>query len=263
VRAAGGWAIVRRRMHEHRDTPPISVDASAAPVGRAAAGEALGSFLVVFVGAGSVVVAGSSGSGLVGVALASGFAFAAALAATTRLSGGGVNPVLTAALWVTGRLPGRRALAYAGAQLVGGIAAGSLLRLAVPEAMWRPAALGAPLLARDVGAGRGTLLEAVLSLLLTVTALGVLDRRSATPNGSVGAAIVGLFVAAATLAAWPLTGAALNPARALGPELAAGAWTDWWVYWIGPLAGGVVGAVASWWLFAPEPSAGRSEPSAP
>jgi aquaporin TIP len=223
------------------------------PLDRAAAAELLGSFTVVLFGAGSVVVAGSVGGGLVGVALATGFAFAAALAATMPLSGGGVNPVLTVAFWVAGRLSTRRAAVYAAAHVVGAVLAGVVLRLAVPQPLWQPAALGAPLLAEGVGAGRGVVVEAVSTFVLTVVAFAMFvdDRVRSTASGALA---LGLLAAAATLFAWPLTGAVLNPARAIGPEIVGGTWTDWWVYWIGPGAGAVIGAVVYWSVFLREPT---------
>jgi aquaporin TIP len=221
------------------------------PLERAAAAELLGSFTIVLFGAGSVVVAGSVGAGLVGVALATGFAFSAALAATMPLSAGGVNPALTVAFWVAGRLSTPRTVVYAAAQVVGAVLAGVVLRLGVPQPSWSPAALGAPLLAEGVGAGRGVLIEAVATFVLTMVAFALfVDDRVRSPG--TGALALGLLLAAATLFAWPLTGAALNPARAIGPEIAGGTWSDWWIYWIGPGAGAVIGAVVYWWVFLPE-----------
>ncbi|MGZ4130184.1 MAG: aquaporin [Actinomycetota bacterium] len=191
------------------------------PLDRAAAAELLGSFTLVLFGAGSVIVAGSIGGGLVGVALATGFAFAAA-------------------------------------QVVGAVLAGVVLRLGVPQPTWQPAALGAPLLAEGVGAGRGVLVEAVATFILTMVAFAMfVDDR--VRSAASGALALGLLVAAATLFAWPLTGAALNPARAIGPEIAGATWTDWWVYWIGPGAGAVIGAVAYWSVFLREPTSPRTD----
>ncbi|HEX2425588.1 MAG TPA: aquaporin [Actinomycetota bacterium] len=218
------------------------------PLERAAAAELLGSFTIVLFGAGSVVVAGSVGGGLVGVALATGFAFAAALAATMPLSAGGVNPALTVAFWVAGRLSTPRTMVYAAAQVVGAVLAGVVLRLGVPQPSWSPAALGAPLLAEGVGAGPGVLIEAVATFILTMVAFALfVDDR--VRSAGTGALALGLLLAAATLFAWPLTGAALNPARAIGPEIAGGTWSDWWIYWIGPGAGAVIGAVVYWSVF--------------
>jgi aquaporin TIP len=240
-------------MLEHRDPSAAAVDPDAVALAPAAAAELLGSFAVVLIGAGSVVVAGSVGSGLVGVALATGFAFAGAMAAVAPATGGGVNPVLTAAFWVAGRLSTRRAATYVVAEVLGGVLAGAVLRIAVPQPTWQPAGLGAPLLAEGVGAGRGVLVEAVFAFVLTVTAFAlVVDER--TRSSTQAGLVLGLVLSAATLVAWPLTGAALNPARAIGPEVAGGVWGDWWVYWVGPGAGGVVGAVAYWILFLREPA---------
>jgi glycerol uptake facilitator-like aquaporin len=238
-----------------REASPNVADPTEEPVLWGAIAELLASFGFVFVAAGSVVMAGTGGDGLVGVAIASGAGYAAALAVSARRSGGGANPVLTAAFWVAGRLSAPRAAAYAAAQVGGGIVAGLLLRVCIPSATWHAAALGAPLLAQDVGSGRAVLIEAVLAFVLTIAAFATLvdERREFSVSGAnaVGPAslVLGLVVAGGTLVAWPLTGAALNPARALGPELAAGEWLDWWVFWVGPLAGGVVGSVAYWFLF--------------
>jgi MIP family channel proteins len=235
-------------MHETREPAGAGPVEPVLPLGRAAAAELLGSFTVVLFGAGSVVVAGSVGGGLVGVALATGFAFAAVLAATMPSSAGGVNPVLTTAFWVAGRLATRRAVVYVAAQVVGSVLAALILRLGVPRPSWEPAALGAPLLADGVGVGQAVLVEAVASFVLTIAAFALfVDAR--TRSMAVGAIAVGVLASAATLFAWPLTGAALNPARAIGPEVAGGTWTDWWVYWVGPGAGGVVGAVVYWSVF--------------
>jgi aquaporin TIP len=238
--------------HNPTDRAPLSLP-------RAASAELVGSFFVVVAGAGSVVVAGTGGGGLVGVALATGFAFGAASAATLPLSGGGVNPALTAAFWVAGRLSSIRAAVYVIAQLVGGILAALLLRVTMPEAMWRPATLGAPLLARDEGPGPAVVLEATIVFLLTTTAFALLLGTRGRARAVVGL-VLGVVVTAGTLVAWPLTGAALNPARALGPELASWTWTGWWIYWVGPGAGAVIGAVASWWVLLRAPSEPRRGP---
>jgi glycerol uptake facilitator-like aquaporin len=250
-------------MYEQRQTP-APADAAPLPIGRAAALEAVASFAVVLAAAGSVVVAGSAGSGLVGVAIATGGAFGGALLATLRRSGGGVNPALTAALWIGGRLSARRAGAYVVGQLIGGVVAAFVLRVVVPEPTWRAASLGAPLLALGMGVGSAVLLEAVLAFVLTVLAFLLAADDGTTGSVARLALALGLWTAAATLLAWPLTGAALNPARSLGPELAGGVWADWWVYWIGPGAGAVVGAASSWALLAGPPgetsASGRPEP---
>jgi glycerol uptake facilitator-like aquaporin len=75
----------------------------------------------------------------------------------------------------------------------------------------------------------------------------LIDERG--PTWGLGGPVVGGIVAVDVLATWPLTGAAVNPVRWLGPAIAAGVWTNWWVWVVGPVAGAVIGAVAYWWIF--------------
>jgi MIP family channel proteins len=208
---------------------------------RAAAAELVASGTFVFLAAGSVIVAGPSGAGLVGVALASGFAFAVAVALARPTSGGHVNPVVTIALWVEGRISSLRAASFVLAQLSGAVIGSLLLRAGVPEPMWQAAHLGTPLPAADLGAGPAVLLEAVLGFGLALAFLAVPGVGGSIPD--LGPLLVGLVLAADVLAAGPLTGAGVSPARALGPGLVSGTWHGWWVYWVGPPAGGVLAAL--------------------
>jgi MIP family channel proteins len=215
---------------------------------REAAAEFVGTLAVVFVGAGAVIVAGPSGSGLLGVALAYGLVTAVMVTLTWDVSRGHLNPAVTIGLWVVGKIPTVLAGVYVAAQMLGAVAGAVLLRLTVPEPMWRAAHLGAPLLAPDVGAGRGVVLEAILAFFLVFAVFGTwVDerRRFTTASGF----LIGLVLTFDVLAAGPLTGAAVSTARAFGPELVSGTWTDWWVYWVGPTAGGVLAAVAYWAAF--------------
>jgi len=215
---------------------------------RSAAAELVATFGLVVATVGSTVVAGSSGAGLLGVALASGFSLAALVSVTAPVSGGHANPALTMAAWVLGRISGARALLHIVAQLVGAVLAAALVRLAFPEPSWRAAQLGAPLLAPRVGAGRAVVLEAALTFLLAFTYLGSVGGEDSAPSITSGLP-VGLALAFGILVAEPLTGASLNPARALGPELVGGVWANWWVYWAGPLAGAALAAALHWSVF--------------
>jgi MIP family channel proteins len=223
---------------------------------KAATAELVGTFALVFVAAGSVIVAGQSGSGLVGEALAYGSVVAVMASLTAHISGGHLNPAVTVGVWVTGRIGTFRAVAYGAAQLAGSVLGGLLLRLVVPEVSWRATSLGTPLLAPRVGAGKGIVIEAVLTFFLVFAMFGTaLDDRGS--RNMLGPA-AGLVLAFDVLVAGPLTGASVNPARAFGPALVSGTWANWWVYWVGPLAGAVIASVMYWGVFLRD-----REPAAP
>ncbi len=211
---------------------------------RRLAAESLGTFAWVFVAAAAACAAqlraGSEAdtARLLAIAVATGFIVAAMVTALSGISGGHLNPAVTIAFWVTRRANTFEALAYWIAQLFGGSVAAYLLKMILPEGVWRPVLLGAPALATDVLRVQGMLLEGVLTFLVVLVFYSLANRVEA--RSSLLGMATGLTVAAAVLIAGPYTGAALNPARALGTALASGFWAAHGVYWVGPLAGGVV-----------------------
>lgn len=202
-------------------------------VGPALVAEGVGAFLFFFVGAGSVVV----GADLVGVALAHGLALAVLVSALGAISGAHLNPAVTLAVWLSGRIAPATAGLYVAAQLIGAVAAGFALRLIFSPDAWEPSQLGTPALGSGISPAAGIAVEAVLTVLLVLAVFGTaLDRRA--PR--LGGIAIGLAVAADILMGGPLTGGAMNPARWFGPAVAAGAFDDWYVWWIGPLVGAAV-----------------------
>lgn len=216
---------------------------------KAAVAEFIATFALIFIGAGSVVMAVNGlGSGLVGVALAHGIVLAVVVSVTAHISGGLVNPAVAIGLWVTGKLATGRMVVLVIAELAGATFGALLLRLVVPEALWRTAALGTPLLLPGLGVGKGILLEAILTFFLVFAVYGTaVDDRG--PFGKTAGLTIGLVLTFDILAGGPLTGASMNPARTFGPGLVSGTWTDWWVYWVGPIAGAVIAAVVYWMVF--------------
>ena len=217
-------------------------------VGQKAVAEFMGTFALTFIGAGSVIMLASSGSGLVSVALAHGIVLAVMVSILGHISGAHFNPAVTVGVWVTGNIRTALAGVYMAAQLVGAVVGALLLRALYPEAAWRVANLGAPGLSSSTSAGKGVLIEAVLTLFLVFVVYGTaVDDRGAFPK--IAGLPIGFVLIFDILAAGPLTGAAMNPARAFGPMLVGGHWNDWWVYWIGPIGGGVVAAAIYWFAF--------------
>ena len=208
--------------------------------------EAIGTFLFFFIGCGSVVLGdylatnGGSGPGILGVALAHGLALATLASALGAVSGAHFNPAVTLAAWILGKIAPARAVGYVVAQLVGGLAAALALRVLLPETAWQPSAIGTPALGAGITPIAGIAIEAILTVLLVLVIIGTtVDGRAP----KIGGLAVGLAVAADVLMGGPLTGAAMNPARWFGPAVAAGAYANWYVWWIGPAIGSAVAAL--------------------
>ncbi len=214
------------------------------------AAEFIGTFALIFIGAGSICAdqflkaTNPGGIGLLGIAVAHGLAIAIMVSAVGHISGGHLNPAVTIGFWVTRKMGTWEALAYWIAQLAGGVAAAYLLRLVVPEDTWRAVALGTPDLARDLTRIVGLILEAVMTFLLVFVVFATaVDERGAF--GKIAGFAIGLTITMDILVGGPLTGASMNPARTFGPAVVARHWTNHSVYWVGPLAGGV----AAGWLY--------------
>jgi MIP family channel proteins len=212
------------------------------------AAEFIGTFAVVFIAAGAICAdqylraTGQAGAGLLGSALAYGLAVAVMISAVGHISGAHLNPAVTIGFWVTRRLSTLQSLCYCIAQLLGAAAGAYLLSIVLPESIWRPVGLGTPDLATDFTRMHGMVLEAILTFLLVFTVFATVVDAKGAFNKIAGFAI-GLTITMDILLGGPFTGAAMNPARAFGPALAAHHWQNHGVYWIGPLFGGLLAGV--------------------
>ncbi len=200
--------------------------------------EFVGVFILVFLGAGAVVTNTYREGvvGLVGIALAHGLALSIAVSATMNVSGGHINPAITLGLWSVGRIGWRQAGLYVLAQLLGAIVAALAIKGLLPEVAGRIAQLGTPQLAPAVTLAQGILIEAILTFFLAFAVMGTAVDPAAP---KVAGFAIGLTLTMDILAGGPLTGAAMNPARAFGPALVANAWLSQFVYWVGPILGSI------------------------
>lgn len=210
---------------------------------RQLAAEFFGAFLIVFVAAGSLSVdpllkvAGEPALGTLGTALAYGLAVAAATEIFGPISGGHLNPAVSLGAWATKQIGIFRLAGYTLAQVAGGVAAARLLEAVVPDSSWQAAGLGTPVLASSVSRAQGMALEAVLTFFVCLVYF-----RSVAAKGKPSGWAIGAIVSGAVLLGGPLTGAALNPARAFAPAFVFSHWANQGVWWTGPLAGGVLAA---------------------
>jgi aquaporin Z len=196
------------------------------------------SLVIIGFGAGSPVIALLPGAGTRRAVTGFLFGSVGALIAVSpigKVSGAHINPVVTLAFWLMGRMKARVALGYAAAQLLGGLAGAALLR--AWGAMGASAAYGATE-PGPAGIWVATLGEAAATFCLITGLFLFLGRprlRAFTPA---------LFPFLYAVLVWieaPLSGTSTNPARTLGPNLVAGAMRGWWVYWLGPLLGTLAG----------------------
>jgi aquaporin TIP len=214
--------------------------------------EFVGTFALCFVG----ILAIHSGAGLLPVALAHGLILAIMVTAAMPTSGGHFNPAVTFGFLITGKIKPPAAMAYIVIQLL----AGTIAALAVyaifggGEIGARIVQLGTPAMASDpnthvvnFSVWSGLLCEIIATFFLVFVVWGT----AADPRArQVGGFAIGLTVAADILSIGPITGASMNPARSFGPTLIASLvpdshmWSTHWIYWVGPLIGASIAALA-------------------
>jgi aquaporin Z len=192
--------------------------------------EGIGTFFLVMIGPGAVMVDAYTGGaiGHAGVALAFGFVVLAMVYAMGPISGAHINPAVTIALWSAGKTAGRDVISYGVAQCGGAVLASFLL-----GAILGPVgSFGATLPA--VPTWGVFALEWLISFALMVVILSfVLGDPGRSHFGGIA---IGLTVGFAAMVVGPLTGASMNPARSLGPAVAGGLWEVHWIYWAAPIS---------------------------
>jgi MIP family channel proteins len=204
--------------------------------------EFIGTFTLIFIGGGAGIAVATAfatptGGDLVAVALANGLAIGIMVSNLGHISGGHFNPAITLGFVITRRIIPSLAVVYWVAQILGGIAAALVLRVIFSKAMVKHAVP----IPHDVTNGKAVIIELILTFFLVwaVWATAVDPRGAFKAIAGLG---IGLTITIDVLMGGPFTGAAMNPARAFGPEIAAHAFKGWWVYWIGPILGAVLAA---------------------
>ena len=214
--------------------------------------ELWGTFLLVLVAVGadiaSVLSAGALSRPL--AAAAPGVMVMVAIYFMGAVSGAHINPAVTLAFALRGNFPWRRVPAYLGAQLAGAVLAAALLRALFGTV----ADLGATMPRHGVTEVQALSLEILLTAGLVNTILGTASgARNIGTNAGIA---VGGYVALAGLWASTFTGASMNPARSLGPDLVRGDLATLWIYIVGPLIGAAIGVAFEWILKGPPTEAG-------
>jgi MIP family channel proteins len=210
------------------------------PIRRGAA-EFVGAFTLIFIGGGAGII---SGGDIVAVALANGLAIGIMVSNLGHISGGHFNPSITLAFLAARRIRLHLAVTYWVAQLGGAILAAAILRWLTGK----HAFYGAIPHAGGIGAGKGLVIEIILTFFLVWTVWAT----AVDPGGaykSIAGLAIGLAITMDVFFGGPLTGAAMNPARAFGPELVGNFWGEGWIYWLGPIIGALVAGLGYDWLY--------------
>jgi aquaporin Z len=215
--------------------------------------EAFGTFVLVFVGVGSIVAGGFGGAlplGQIGIGLSFGLAVTAMAYAIGPVSGAHLNPAVTLGVFLAGRMPARDVAPYMVAQVIGAVLGSLFIYLAalgrakgydisasgLGQNAWDPA--------EGFGLGAAFLIEVLATFVFVTVILNVTHPLHETVFAGL---VIGLTLAILHFAFIPVSGNSLNPARSLGPALFVGgtAIRELWLYIIGPLIGGALaGAVA-------------------
>jgi MIP family channel proteins len=214
--------------------------------------EFIGTFTLIFVGVGAIAVSAPLGAAsLVGVAFAHGLALVVMITATFAISGGHLNPAVTFGALLGGKIPLRQAIEHWVAQVAGGIGGALLILALLPAGALAAAGYGVPIPGPGVTSLMAVFIEAILTFFLVFVVFGTaIDARAP----KIGGLFIGLTVTMDILIGGPLTGAAMNPARFLGPAIVyANHLQDTWIYLVGPLLGGGVAGLAWRYLFLQQP----------
>ena len=203
--------------------------------------EFIGTFTLIFIGVGAIAADQITGGklGLTGIALAHGLAITVMVSATAAISGGHLNPAVTISLWFVQKIDSINAIRYIVAQCLGAILAALLIKGSIPASVLTSIGMGTPSVAPGITVSMALLTEFILTFFLVFVVYGTgVDSRAPKCGGL----FIGLTVALDILMGGPISGAAMNPARYLGPALLGGGLQNWWIYFVGPISGGILAA---------------------
>lgn len=198
------------------------------------------------------------------ISLTFGLAVMVAIQVFGHVSGSHINPIVTVAAATLGTIPLIQVPIYFVGQLLGALAGYGLLKAVTPSDFLNggngTVGVCSPAINPNITPTQGLLVEFIVSLILTLVCCGVWDHRNSTKHDSAPIRF-GFTIAVLAFAAGPYTGSNMNPVRSFAPALFNGDWDNHWVYWVGPLGAGFVGALLYRVIFAtpPPPPVNRND----
>ncbi|XP_054889830.1 aquaporin-4 [Poeciliopsis prolifica] len=222
---------------------------------RAVSGEYLASVVFVLLSLGSTINwhAGEENppsADLLLISLCFGLSIATMVQSFGHISGGHINPAVTAAMVVSRKLSLAKGVFYVVAQCLGAITGAGILYAVTPADV--RGYLGVTMVSSKISVGHALLVELLITFELVFTIFATCDPKRTDLSGSASLAI-GFAVAIGHLFAIPYTGASMNPARSFGPAMVTLNFENHWVYWLGPILGGVLAAALYEYLYCPDP----------
>ncbi len=204
--------------------------------------EFIGTFALIFIGAGSACAnfnltqSGSQGLGLLGIALAFGFAVTAVVYSLGYISGSHINPAVTVSMVVTNRMDAQTGFMYIISQLGGSAFAGFLLKTLFPTAI--AINFGTCGLGSGVTVMQAIIMEIIVTFILVFVVYATVIDKRATP--ALAGLAIGLVVVFGVMVGGTISGGSMNPAVVFGPALSSNHFDNHYVWWIGPITGGVL-----------------------
>jgi MIP family channel proteins len=224
---------------------------------RALLAEFVATMMFVFMGTGLLVSyhkdkteGGVLGAGLVSIALGFGIALSTMIYTVANISGGHLNPAVTIGLLLIRQIELFKAIGYIACQIGGGIVGTALMYGVMPDNVTEQIHMGATQLAYGVTPGEGCAIEICLTFILVFTVCATAELSGDLKSmGRFAPLAIGYSVLVDHMIGVPFTGASMNPARSFGPAVVSGYWLNHWVYWVGPIVGGIFAAVVYHYLF--------------
>jgi MIP family channel proteins len=219
--------------------------------------EFIATMIFVFMGTGLLVSfnkdkteGGDLGAGLVSISLGFGVALSTMIYTVANISGGHLNPAVTIGLLLIKQIELFKAIGYVACQLGGGIVGTALMHGVMPDNISELTYMGATTLQKGVSPQEGCALEVCLTFILVFTVCATAELSGDLQNmGRFAPLAIGYAVLVDHMIGVPFTGASMNPARSFGPAVVSGHWDNHWIYWVGPIVGGIIAAVVYNHLF--------------
>jgi MIP family channel proteins len=219
--------------------------------------EFLGTFALCFFGIGAIIM--TQGANLLVIALAHGLAIGLMITAVGHISGGHFNPALTIGLFLGRKISLPESIAYIVSQIVGAVAACLVLMTIFPKGLRDAVGFGIPAVGPGITVGdvqigfdntNALIAEIVMTFFLMFVVYGAaVDTRSVK---AIAGLAIGLTITIDILMGGAVSGAAMNPARYLGPAIVDGNFDDAWIWIVGPIVGAIIAAVIYIFVLYPE-----------